>query len=148
MALDVVKLYISLLSEFFLFSDKAVVMTPPGSSSNTTPPLLPKDSNSITTAHHLMKILGEIQESVTEINGMEISNDASSSLKSLLESARWKFEDILIHAWLRGTPPSPSFFSLYSNFSALPPSSPLPSSAHFFNVRTPGLGLPLTHTGL
>ena len=110
MALDVVKLYISLLSEFFLFSDKAVVMTPPGSSSNTTPPLLPKDSNSITTAHHLMKILGEIQESVTEINGMEISNDASSSLKSLLESARWKFEDILIHAWLRGTPPSPSFF--------------------------------------
>lgn len=103
MALDVVKLYISLLSEFFLFSDKAV-MTPPGSSSNTTPPLLPKDSNALTTAHHLMKILGEIQESVTEINGMEISNDASSRLKSLLESARWKFEDILIHASLRGTP--------------------------------------------
>ncbi|CAL1708863.1 unnamed protein product [Somion occarium] len=100
MALDIVKLYISLLSEFFLFSDMAV-MTPPTSSSNTTPPLLPRDSNSLTTAHHLMKILGEIQESVSEINGMEISNDASSSLKSLLESARWKFEDILIHAWLR-----------------------------------------------
>lgn len=114
MALDVVKLYISLLSEFFLFSDMAV-MTPPASSSNTTPPLLPKNSNAITTAHHLMKILGEIQESVTEINGMEISNDASSSLKSLLESARWKFEDILIHAWLRGTPP-PSIFYLNVQF--------------------------------
>ncbi|KAI0071274.1 hypothetical protein K474DRAFT_1776271 [Panus rudis PR-1116 ss-1] len=100
MALDIVKLYISLLSEFFLFSDMAV-MTPPTTATNTTPPLLPKDSNSLTTAHHLMKILGEVQESVQEINSMEISNDASSSLKALLESARWKFEDILIHAWLR-----------------------------------------------
>ncbi|THH31004.1 hypothetical protein EUX98_g3179 [Antrodiella citrinella] len=102
MALDVVKLYVSLLSEFFLFSDMAV-MSPLGSASNTTPPLLPKDSNSLTTAFHLMKILGEIQESVNEISVMEISHDASSSLKSLLESARWKFEDILVTAWLRDT---------------------------------------------
>lgn len=101
MALDVVELYVSLLSEFFLFSDMAV-MSPSGTSSNPTPPLLPKDSNSLTTAFHLMKILGEIQESVNEITVMEISHDASSSLKSLLESARWKFEDILVTAWLRG----------------------------------------------
>ncbi|TCD67800.1 hypothetical protein EIP91_011928 [Steccherinum ochraceum] len=100
MALDVVKLYVSLLSEFFLFSDMAV-MSPTGSSSSSTPPLLPKDSNSLTTAFHLMKILGEVQECVNEISVMEISHDASSSLKSLLESARWKFEDILVTAWLR-----------------------------------------------
>ncbi|KAL4245502.1 Exocyst complex component SEC5, partial [Abortiporus biennis] len=100
MALDIVKLYISLLSEFFLFSDSHV-MSPPGSLGHTTPPLLPRETNSLTTSHHLMKILGEIQESVNEINAMEISNEASSSLKNLLESARWKFEDILIHTWTR-----------------------------------------------
>ncbi|KAI0371254.1 hypothetical protein BV20DRAFT_1120669 [Pilatotrama ljubarskyi] len=97
MALDVIKLYISLLSEFFLFSDMAVMS--PGR--DTTPPLFPKSSNSLTTAHHLMKILGEIQDSVNDVTGMEISGEATSSLKSLLESARWKFSDILVNAWLR-----------------------------------------------
>ncbi|KAI0674523.1 exocyst complex component Sec5-domain-containing protein [Trametes maxima] len=97
MALDIIKLYISLLSEFFLFSDMAVMS--PGR--NTTPPLFPKSCNSLTTAHHLMKILGEVQDSVNDVAGMEISSEASSSLKSLLESARWKFADILVNAWLR-----------------------------------------------
>ncbi|KAI1798032.1 exocyst complex component Sec5-domain-containing protein [Ganoderma leucocontextum] len=97
MALDIIKLYISLLSEFFMFSDMAVMS--PGR--NTAPPLFPKTSNSLTTAHHLMKVLGEIQDSVNDVTGMEISSEATSSLKSLLETARWKFEDLLVNAWLR-----------------------------------------------
>ncbi|KAI0646515.1 exocyst complex component Sec5-domain-containing protein [Trametes meyenii] len=97
MAFDIVKLYVLLLSEFFLFSDMAVMS--PGR--NTTPPLFPKSCNSLTTAHHLMKILGEIQDSVNDVVGMEISSEVSSSLKNLLESARWKFADILVNAWLR-----------------------------------------------
>ena len=101
MALDIVKLYMSLLSEFFMFSDMAVMMSPNASSSGT-PALLPRDSNALTTLHHLTRILGEIQDSVNEINGMDISSEASASLKALLESARWKFEDILIQSWLRG----------------------------------------------
>ncbi|KAH9923300.1 exocyst complex component Sec5-domain-containing protein [Amylocystis lapponica] len=100
MALDVVKLYISLLSQFFMFSDMNV-MTPPNGTTDSTPPLLPKDSNSLTIAQNLMKILGEIQDSVNDINGMEVSSEVSSILKSLLESARWKFESILTAAWLR-----------------------------------------------
>lgn len=98
MALDIIKLYITLLSEFFLFSDMAVMS--PGR--NTTPPLFPKCSNSLTTAHHLMKLLGEIQDSVNDVAGMDISGEATSSLKSLLESAKWKFADILVNDWLRG----------------------------------------------
>ncbi|KAI0777231.1 exocyst complex component Sec5-domain-containing protein [Trametes elegans] len=97
MALDIIKLYVSLLSEFFLFSDMAVMS--PGR--NTTPPLFPKSCNSLTTAYHLMKLLGEVQDSVNDITGIEISSEATSSLKNLLESARWKFADILVNAWLR-----------------------------------------------
>lgn len=78
-------------------------MASPGGSNNTSPPLLPINSNSLETAHYLMKILGEVQDSVNELNGMEISNEVSSGLKSLLESTKWRFEDILINAWLRGT---------------------------------------------
>lgn len=101
MALDIVKQYISLLSEFFMFSDAAIV-TSPSLGNSPTPPLLPRDSNTLTTMHHLMKILGEIQDTVTEITGMDISSEASSSLRGVLESARWKFDDTLVHAWLRG----------------------------------------------
>jgi exocyst complex component 2 len=47
-------------------------------------PLLPGDSNTLTTAHYLMKILTEIQDNVNEINSMEISSE--SSLDDLLET--------------------------------------------------------------
>lgn len=101
MALDIIQLYISLLSEFFVFSDVAASMSP-NMGSGALPALLPRDSNSLTTLSHLSKILAEIQESVNEINGMEISSQANQSMKELLESARWKFEDILVQSWLRG----------------------------------------------
>ncbi|EED84825.1 predicted protein [Postia placenta Mad-698-R] len=94
------KLYISLLSEFFMFSDSRV-SSPPTGAGDVTPPLLPMDSNALATGHQLMRIIGEIQDSVNDINSMEISGEATSSLKGLLESARWRFEDILIHAWIR-----------------------------------------------
>lgn len=99
MAHEIIKLYVSLLSEFFVFSDMAVT-TPQGEGSFA--PFLPEDSNSLTTAHYLMKVLTEIQDNVNEINSMEISGEMSSSLKGLLESAKWGFEDVLTHAWVRG----------------------------------------------
>lgn len=99
MALDIIKLYVSLLSEFFVLSDMAV-MTP--TLTEGGPAFLPNDSNSLTTAHYLMKILTEIQDNVNEINSMEISGEMSSSLKGLLESAKWGFEDVLVKAWDRG----------------------------------------------
>lgn len=101
MALDIIKIYITLLSEFFKLSD-VTVMASQGPNNNVSPPLLPINSNSFTTAHFLMKILGEVQDSVNEVNGMDISGEAASGLRSLLESTRWRFADILTQAWLRG----------------------------------------------
>jgi exocyst complex component 2 len=102
MALDIIKLYISLLSEFFTLSDMVVMLSSSTKSSSTRPPLLPSDSNSFTTAHWLIKILGEVQDGVGEVNGMEISAEAEKGLKGLVESMRWRFEDILTSAWSRG----------------------------------------------
>jgi len=100
MALDIIKLYITLLSEFFRLSD-VTVMVSQGSNSISLPHM-PSHSNSFTTAYFLTKMLGEVQDSVNEVNGMEISGEAALGLKSLLESVRWRFEDILNHAWIRG----------------------------------------------
>ncbi len=98
MALDIIKLYISLVSRFFTLSDMAVM----ASSSTKPPPLLPKNSSSLSLAHYLMKILGDIQETVNDLNAMDISHEAALGLKNLLETARWRFEDILVGAWLSG----------------------------------------------
>ncbi|KNZ82265.1 Exocyst complex component 2 [Termitomyces sp. J132] len=98
MALDIVKLYISLISEFFTLSDMAV-MSP--NTSNPPPSNLPPDSHSLSTAHYLMKVLGELQETVNELNGLEISPEVPSLLKNLLDSAKWRFVDVLVGAWLR-----------------------------------------------
>lgn len=125
MALDIVKLYISLLSQFFNLSDMAVMSTQSPSFSNATPTLLPENSPSLSTAHYLMKILGEIQECVNELNGMEISNDISLILKGLLDSAKWRFEDVLVAAWLRGIVPElivyPHLIFSFSRREQLPP---------------------------
>jgi exocyst complex component 2 len=96
MALDIIKLYISLLSEFFILNDVL------SNSSTTTSPLhLPSHSNSLTTAHWLVKVLGEVQDCVTEISALELGE--SGLLKGLVESVRWRFEDVLVRSWMRGT---------------------------------------------
>jgi exocyst complex component 2 len=101
MALEIVKLYISLLSEFFVLSDMAVASAS-GPGSSTTPPMFPADSNAITTAHYLAKVLAEINETIGEINNVGLATDAGSLTQDLIASARWKFTDVLIHAWQRG----------------------------------------------
>jgi hypothetical protein len=50
-----------------------------------------------------MKILGEIQDAVNEINSTDIASpEVGEVLKNLLESTRWRFVDIASRAWLRG----------------------------------------------
>ena len=100
MAQDIVKLYISLLSEFFKLSDPVVMSSP--SMKDSVPLQIPSNSHSLSTAHYLMKILGELQETINELNTLEISSEVSSSLKSLLESVQWRFADLLVNNWLRG----------------------------------------------
>jgi len=99
MALDIVKLYISFIAEFFVFSD--VEITSPTGPENRTP-FLPRMSNSITMAHFLIKVLGEVQETINEVSALEISSEVSTNTKSFLESARRGFLEILTQAWNRG----------------------------------------------
>lgn len=102
MALEIVRLYISLVSEFFSLSDKAVVS--PSSSKNTKdlPGFIPQGSNSITAAYHVSRILSEIGECVSDVTTVELAGDAASGLKSLLESSRWRFEVAMCDLWLQG----------------------------------------------
>ncbi|KAF6747156.1 exocyst complex component Sec5-domain-containing protein [Ephemerocybe angulata] len=74
----------------------------------------------------LLKILAELQDTVNEINGMDISNEVSSLLKSLLESARWRFEDILISNWLRDA-------AIFYHVESWAASTTIPHSTHYLS---------------
>lgn len=99
MALEIVRLYIALLSEFFSLSDKAVS---PNINSTDLPHFVPQHSNSITAAFHASRILSEIGECVADTTTAELAGDATSGLKSLQESARWRFEVAVCDLWLEG----------------------------------------------
>jgi exocyst complex component 2 len=99
MALDIVRQYISLISEYFKLSDMAV--------STLSPSLGGKYNNRpcewlIDKCIRLQLILKEIVECAREISEMEIGGDAASMLKELIDGARWTFGDALCALWLRG----------------------------------------------
>ncbi|KAG8954915.1 hypothetical protein FRC04_010399 [Tulasnella sp. 424] len=107
MALDIVKEYIAMVSEFFNVSDPAVKSSPkPPTSSidpvvGTTAAFVPLATNSLTSAHFLQKILSEIAEVVNDVTPVDISSEANFGLSNLLISARWKFEEVLCGLWER-----------------------------------------------
>ncbi|KAI5888789.1 uncharacterized protein SCHCODRAFT_02637716 [Schizophyllum commune H4-8] len=123
MAVDMVKQYIALISQFFRLSDMAV-RSPSAEKSDS---LLPANSHSLSTTHYLLRIMGEIQETVNELNSMEISSDAGVSLRGLMESAKWTFEDVLISAWLRDA----SIFYHLESWVAAPDA---PSHTHYVSL--------------
>lgn len=99
MALDIVKLYISFVAGFFGFSDVEIT-SPTGIESHQH--FLPRGSNSITMAHFLIKVLGEVQETISEVSALEISSEVSTKIKSFLGSTRRGLQETLIQAWKRG----------------------------------------------
>ncbi|OCB87790.1 hypothetical protein A7U60_g5113 [Sanghuangporus baumii] len=105
MASDVIRLYISLISQFFTLSDMAVTSPKADSAGGGAlipfPSFVPQRAHSVTTAYYLTKVLAEIQDCVNEIVAMNISSDVNSGMKELLESARWRFEGALTSVWLR-----------------------------------------------
>ncbi|CAE6493342.1 unnamed protein product [Rhizoctonia solani] len=101
MALDVVRQYISLISEYFKLSDMAVSTLSPVANGQVPSSFLPPGADSVSAAHWLQLILKEIIDCSREIGEMEIGGDASSMLKELIDGARWTFGDALCGLWVR-----------------------------------------------
>lgn len=102
MALDIIKLYISLLGQFFTLSDISIASTrKPGQSASqasnlgqttghseaAVPDFVLRNANSLVTCHYASKILAEIVESAGEIDILTGSNSGGMSGSSPLPSA-------------------------------------------------------------
>lgn len=93
MALDIIKLYISLLGQFFTLSDISIASArKPGQSASQSsnlgqstghseaamPDFVPRNANSLITCHYASKILAEILDSAGEIDALTGPNSGQS----------------------------------------------------------------------
>jgi exocyst complex component 2 len=108
MTQDIVTLYVTLLSQFFSLSSAGANIPVASGSASTeanahpVPSFIPPHSCAPTVCHWLLKILNEISECVSEVGALELAGEASQSLKELVASARWKFEEAICAVWVRG----------------------------------------------
>jgi exocyst complex component 2 len=116
MAFDIVKLYISLISQLFVLSDMVVMASSEknGAKHNSTL-RFPTNAHSLSTAYHLQRIFSEVQECVTDMIALNISSEAKSGVQSLMDSLKWRFTDTLARAWIRGKIPEDQFI-LHTHF--------------------------------
>jgi len=108
MAQDIVKRYIALLSEFFALSDVSI-MASSSSSSSSKNLSLPTNAHSLSTAHYLLKIVMDIQETIVEVQSLDISPEVGKGAKDFMESVRWRFVDVAVGSWVRGWSIAPLF---------------------------------------
>ncbi|GAA6006556.1 hypothetical protein JCM10207_004971 [Rhodosporidiobolus poonsookiae] len=112
MTQDIVTLYVSLLSTFFTLSSSThsptIPLSNPSSNPaedlNATPPMppfVPPVSSSTTNCHWLLRVLNELMECVSEMSALELAGEATQSLKELVASTRWRFEEAICSAWVR-----------------------------------------------
>ncbi|KAH9477696.1 Exocyst complex component SEC5A [Psilocybe cubensis] len=125
MVYDIVKLYISLISQAFMLSDVAVMSRSQSSQLLTggpesknyhsknyqgaapyqSPAIFPHESASLSTAFYLQNILGEVVECAGDLIGLDLdapgSAEVKNGLKSLIESLKWRSIDFLGNEWIR-----------------------------------------------
>lgn len=105
MSQDIVTLYVTLLSSFFTLSSSPSHSPNVSTDPNATPPLppfVPPNANAAANCHWLLKTLNELTECTSELASLELTKEANQSLKELVTSTRWRFEEALCSAWVRG----------------------------------------------
>jgi exocyst complex component 2 len=109
MTLEILNLYISLLSSFFTLS------TPGGGGGGSKkeeeepdglPSFVPPIANSTTNCHYVLKILNELQDCANELGALELTGEAMTSLKELIQMTKSRFEQVICSGWVRGNVPT------------------------------------------
>ncbi|KAK6906719.1 hypothetical protein I203_100706 [Kwoniella mangroviensis CBS 8507] len=107
MAMEIIKLYINTISQFFTLSDISLSdssKSPSGSASDDNfqmPGFVPEHSTSMTSCYFAEKILEEINDCSMELLNVDVGNEARSGLRGLLDSARWRFVQVASATWAR-----------------------------------------------
>ncbi|KAK0556825.1 Exocyst complex component S5 [Tilletia horrida] len=96
-AMEALDSYVSILSKFFSLTDAAILGR---QALSPIPSWVPRDSCSVSAAHWMRGILLELDEAVRDICALNVGGgSANSSLRSLLNNARFNMTEVLCNLW-------------------------------------------------
>lgn len=101
---DIVTLYVTLLSQFFA-APTAAALAQDANDPNATPPMpdwVPLSSNATTNSLWLIRVLNEIFDCGAELGTLELSGEATQTLKDVVMHARSCFQSAVCSGWIRG----------------------------------------------
>jgi exocyst complex component 2 len=101
MALEVIKLYISLLSTFFTLSDPSIS----SKASEEVPSFVPPGTTVLAACHFAEKLVEDVNEGIGELMGVDIGSEAGNGLRNMLDSLKWRMQEVISALWARGTSP-------------------------------------------
>jgi exocyst complex component 2 len=111
MALEVIETYISLLSTFFTLTDVSLSeSTSRHENEATVPPFVPPGTTVLAACHFSEKLVDNVNEGIGELMGVDIGSESGNGLRNLLDSLRWRLQEVIGSLWARGRS-----FSDYTN---------------------------------
>jgi exocyst complex component 2 len=104
MALEIVKLYTSSLSSFFTLSDASLAdsHSRKDGESAQVPPFVPVGTSVLCAAHFAARLLEDVAECASELNGVDIGGDAAAQMRGLVENFRWRMGEVITSIWAKG----------------------------------------------
>jgi exocyst complex component 2 len=98
MALEVIKLYISLLSTFFTLSDPSI----PSKANEEVTAFVPPGTTVLAACHFAEKLVEDVNEGIGELMGVDIGSEAGNGLRNMLDSLKWRMQEVISALWARG----------------------------------------------
>ena len=103
MAMEIVELYISHLSNFFGLSDPSLdAPKRQDEEAKPLPTFVPLGTTVLTACHFGEKLVEEVYDGITDLMGVDVGGESGSGLKSMLHALRSRFQGIISTSWARG----------------------------------------------
>jgi exocyst complex component 2 len=104
MALEVIKLYISLLSTFFTLSDVSISSSTRNQGEDSPiPSFVPPETTVLSACHFGEKLVDDVNEGIGELMSVDIGSEAGNGLRNMLDSLKWRLQEVVTVLWARGT---------------------------------------------
>lgn len=100
MAADIIKSYVVLLAQFFALSDVGV-SSKRRLRDQTVPSFVPAGTTVLAAGYYGEQIANSVADCTSELIAIDVGKEASSSVKSFMESLRWRMEEMITTTWIR-----------------------------------------------
>ncbi|WVF68144.1 hypothetical protein IAT40_002907 [Kwoniella sp. CBS 6097] len=101
MALEIIRLYNTTLSQFFTLSDVALAETRKEDQDPPIPHFVPVGTSTITACFFAERLIDDVSDCAGELSSVDVGSEAGSGLKTMLDSLRWRLIEVIAATWSR-----------------------------------------------